>query len=84
MVTPSHVHYMATVFRIRKKNLTTFPLNFCHRNYIMVTYLIIHRTEGESRHLNVFYDFVKAYLLVIVEAVLVAEHLNVDMLVEVR
>ena len=49
----------------------------------MVTYLIIDSTEGESRHLNVFDDFIYAYLIVVIEMVFVTKYLHVDVLVEV-
>ena len=82
-VTATDVHGVATLRRTREKDLTTFSLDFFHGSYIMVAYLIIDSAEGESRHLNVFDDFVYAYLIVIIEMVFVTEHLHVDVLVEV-
>jgi len=75
---------VSAVGRTRDHNVTALCLNQVEWDELVPANLVILGFEGERRHLYIADHKVKRYVVVKVLDVLVAEHLRVDVLVNVR
>jgi len=75
--------HMTSVLRARQKYIAVFGLNVVERDELVSTDWIIHGAEAKGWNLDISKILVDRAFLVIVLNAFVAEHLDIDVLVDV-